>query len=172
MTCERIEELLSAYLEGELAGPDKAAVAAHLAACPGCAELAGLMRDALGAMAGFPEGAPSPGLMAALYAIPERKAARWRRVRAIREFLARPALQPVYAAFTVLLIAVTFVLYHPEAQGLRKAIDVQFHKGVGTVEKLYASAGGLKGEIRAVSADVIKSFKNLDLLKGGEEKKE
>ena len=32
MTCERIEELLSAYLEGELAAAEKAEVAAHLAA--------------------------------------------------------------------------------------------------------------------------------------------
>ena len=171
MTCERIEGLLSAYLEGELAGPDRAEVAAHLAACPACAELAGLMKDALGAMSGFPEAEPSPGLLAGLYAIPERKAAKRRWVRTVQDFLTRPALQPVYAAFTVLLLVVTFVLYHPEAGGIRKQGSVQFHKGVGTVEKLYASAGGLKGEIRAVSADLVKSFNNLDLLKGGEEKK-
>lgn len=171
MTCERIEELLSGYLEGELAGPESAAVAAHLAACPACAELAGLMKETLGAVTGFPEAEPSPELMAALYAIPERKAARKRWFRAVPEFLARPALQPVYAAFTVLLIALTFVLFHPEGRGIRKGVSVQFHKGVGAVEKLYANAGGLGSEIRAVSANFIKSFKNLDLLKGGEEKK-
>jgi len=170
MTCERIEELLSAYLEGELAEAMRVEVAAHLAICAGCAGLVDLMKATAAAMAGFPEVTPSDELMAGLYGIPERKAARKRWFRPLFDYLARPALQPVYAAFTVLFMALSFVLLHPEGRGIRKAIDVQFHKGIGTVEKLYAEAGGIKGEIGAFSANVVKSLNTLDLLKGSEEK--
>ena len=170
MTCERIEELLSAYLEGDLAAAEKAEVDAHLAGCAECSGLAALMREALAAAAAFPEVEPSPELLAGLYAIPEAKREKKRFFQPVFDWLGRPALQPVYAAATGLLIVLSFVLFHPEGRGIRKAIDVQFHRGVGTVEKLYADAGGLKGEIKAVSANVVKSFNTLGLLKGDEKK--
>jgi len=168
MTCQRIEELLSAYLEGELAAGEKAEVDGHLAACPGCASLAALMRETTGALGAFPEAEPSPELMAKLYAIPAEKRERKRWFRPVFDFLTRPALQPVYAAFTILLVAVSFVLFHPGGRGIRKQIDLTFHRGIGTVEKLYAGAGTLKGEIGAFSANVVKSFDTLGLLKGDE----
>ena len=172
MTCERTEGLLSAYLEGELAAAERAGVEAHLAACPACAGLLGLLKETLAATAGFPDAEPSAGLMARLYAIPETAAAgRKPFFRPIFDWLGRPALQPVYAALTAVFIALSFVLFHPEGRGIRKQVSVQFHRGVGTVEKLYADAGGLKGEVRAVSADVLKSFNTLGLL-GGDEKKQ
>jgi hypothetical protein len=174
MTCERIEELLSAYLEGELAAAERTEVEAHLAACPSCAELAGLMRKAMAAAAAFPETEPSPELMAGLYAIPKAgaaKAPKKRFFRSVFGWLSRPALQPVYAALAGLFMILSFVLFHPEGRGIRKAIDVQFHRGIGTVEKLYADAGGLKGEIRSVSAEFVKSINTLGLLKGDDSKK-
>jgi len=170
MTCERIEELLSAYLEGELAPAEKAEVEAHLARCAECAELAALMRDEIAAAAAFPEIEPSPELLARLYAIPETRREKKRFLQPLFDWLGRPALQPAYAAATGFLIVLSFVLFHPEGRGIRKAIDVQFHRGVGTVEKLYADAGGIKGEIRAVSASFVKSFNTLGLLKGDEKK--
>lgn len=175
MTCQRIEELLSAYLEGELRTAERAEVEAHLAGCPECAELAALMREETAAAAAFPQVEPSAELMARLYAVAEAergKSAGKRRVfRPIFDWLSRPALQPAYAAATGLLIVLTFVLFHPEGRGIRKAIDVQLHRGIGTVEKLYADAGGLKGEIKAASAGVVKSFNSLGLLQGDENKK-
>jgi hypothetical protein len=171
MTCERIEELLSAYLEGELAAAEKAEVEAHLSRCAECAELAALMRDEIAAAAAFPEIEPSPELLAGLYAIPEAKREKKRFFQPVFDWLARPALQPVYAAATGLLIVLSFVLFHPEGRGIRKAIDVQFHRGIGTVEKLYADAGGLKGGINAVSAGVVKSFNSLGLFQGDENTK-
>ena len=174
MTCQRIEKQLSAYLEGELAAGERAEVERHLAACADCAELLGLMRETMTATDGFPEAEPSAALMARLYGIPEGKAAKAAKKRFLRtafEWLARPALQPAYAAATGFLIVLCFVLFHPEGRGIRKAIDVQLHRGIGTVEKLYADAGGIKGEIRAVSAGVVKSFNSLGLLQGSENKK-
>jgi hypothetical protein len=102
--------------------------------------------------------------------VPESKKARKPFFRPVFEWLGRPALQPIYAAASGMLIVLSFVLFHPEGRGIRKAIDVQFHRGIGAVEKLYADAGGLKGEFRAVSANVVKSFNTLGLLKGDEKK--
>jgi predicted anti-sigma-YlaC factor YlaD len=168
MTCQRIEELLSAYLEGELAAAEKAAVDAHLAACPECAALAALLKEMTGAMADFGEAEPSPALLSELYAIPAARREKKRLFRLVLDGLTRPALQPVYAAFTVLFIAVSFVLFHPEGRGIRKQFDLTFHRGIGTVEKLYAGAGTLKSEVGSFAGSVVKSIKTLDLLKGGE----
>ncbi|MEN6560683.1 MAG: zf-HC2 domain-containing protein [Acidobacteriota bacterium] len=171
MTCERIEELLSAYLEGELGPAGKAEVEAHLAACPACAEFAGLMKEGLEAAAGFPEIEPSPALVARLYAIPEKARERKSAARTVFDWLTRPSLQPVYAAATAVLIVLSFVLFHPEGQGIRKRIDVGLHRGIGTVEKLWADAGTLKGQVGALTGNVIKSFNTLGLLGDKEAKK-
>ncbi len=170
MTCERVEGLLSAYLEGELGAAERAETEIHLAACPDCAGLLEALREVTGAMAVFPEAEPSPALMARLYGIPGERAGRKRGVRAAIDLLVRPALQPVYAAFTVLLVALSFVLFHPEGQAVRKTIDVQLHRGVGTVEKLYAEAGSIKSGLGEFTGNVIRSFKDFDLLKAGEDK--
>jgi predicted anti-sigma-YlaC factor YlaD len=169
MTCERFEELLSATLEGELAAAVKAEVDTHLAACPKCAALLALMKEMTGAMAAFPEAEPSPALLSSLYAIPAAKREKKSLFRPVFDWLTRPALQPVYAAFTVLFVAVSFVLFHPEGRGIRKQFDLTFHRGIGTAEKLYAGAGSLKSEVGSFAGNVFKSIKTLDLLKGGEE---
>ena len=171
MTCQRIEELLSAYLEGGLAETERAEMESHLAACPACAELAALMKETMAAAAAFPEVEPSPELVARLYAIPEAVREKKRVFRPAFEWLTRPALQPVYAALTGLFIVLSFVLFHPEGRGIRKQIDIQFHRGIGTVEKLYADAGTIKGEVGAFAGNVVKSFNTLGLL-GGNEKKQ
>lgn len=170
MTCERFEELLSAYLEGALPPAERAEMDAHRAACPACAELAGLVRETVAAAAAFPEAEPSPALMARLYDIPEGRSARKRLFRPVFDWLARPALQPVYAGVAGLFLVVSFVLFHPEGRGIRKQINIEFHRGVGAVEKLYADAGSLKGDIKALSANVVKSFDALGLLGGNENK--
>jgi hypothetical protein len=119
-------------------------------------------------MAAFPEAEPSPALLSSLYAIPAAKREKKGFFRPAFDWLTRPALQPVYAAFTVLFVAVSFVLFHPGGRGIRKQFDVTFHRGIGTVEKLYAGAGSLKSEVGSFAGDVVKSIKTLDLLKGGE----
>lgn len=170
MTCEHIEELLSAYIEGELGAAEKTGVESHLAACPACAKLLAGLREVTGAMASFPAAEPSPTLLARLYGIPERKAEKKKRLRPVFDSLTRPALQPVYAAFTILFVALSFVLFHPGGSGIRKQIDLKLHRGIGTVEKLYAEAGTIKGELEVFSGNVVKSFKSLDLLKDNEDK--
>jgi hypothetical protein len=119
----------------------------------------------MAAAAAFPEVEPSPAVYARLYAIPEAKRERRSLVRPLFEWLARPALQPVYAALAGLIAVLSFVLFHPEGQAIRKKIDIGLHRGLGTVEKLYADAGMIKGEVHALAGNVIKSFDALGLAR-------
>jgi anti-sigma factor RsiW len=167
MTCERIEELLSAYLEGELSGAEKREVEAHLAGCPSCAELLSFLRETQGALSSLPEIEPSPALMAKLYAIPEKKSY----FKPVVRFLLRPDLQPVYAAFSVLFLALSFIFFTPQGSGVRKEIDRRLHQGYSQVEKLYAEAGSLTDEVGSLTTSVVDSIKNLNPLKGQEDKK-
>lgn len=165
MICRRAEELLSLYLDGELGTEEKKALDAHLESCPSCALLLSALEETREALVGFPELEPHPGLLSKLYAIPEKRKV----FKPIFDFLLRPALQPVFAAFSVLFIALSFLVFHPEGRGIRKFIDRHLHLGYSKVEKLYVEAGGLKGHIASYSNTVINSFKSLNPLKGKEE---
>ncbi len=167
MTCERFEELLSAYLEGGLSGEEKREMDGHLAACSSCAELLSLFRETQGALAGFPELEPGPALMAKLYAIPEKK----KFFQPVFDFLVRPDLQPVFAALSVLFIAVSFVFFAPQGRGIHKALDRQLHLGYSQVEKLYAKAESVTDEFGSIKNTVVDSIKTLNPIKGQEDKK-
>jgi anti-sigma factor RsiW len=167
MTCERFEELLSAYLEGEVSPEEKREMDAHLAACSACAELLTVFRETQEALRGFPELEPGPALMDRLYAIPEKK----RLFRPVFDFLLRPSLQPVFAALSALFIAISFVFFLPQGRGIQKAIDRQLHLGYSQVEKLYAKAGSVTDELGSLKNTVVDSIKTLSPSKGQEEKK-
>ncbi len=167
MTCERFEELLSAYLEGELGPAERAEMDAHRAGCAACAELYAIFLETHEALAGFPEAEPSADLMARLYAIPEKKSF----FKPVFRFLLRPDLQPVFAALSVLVIAVSFVFTAPQGRGIRKALDRQIHLGYSEVEKLYAKAGSLTDELGSLKTTVADSIKTLDPRKGQEDQK-
>jgi anti-sigma factor RsiW len=167
MNCERIEELLSSYLERDLSPEDKREVEAHLEICPSCAELLAALRETQEALAGFPELEPSPALMVKLYAIPEKK----RFFKQAFDFLLRPSLQPVFAAFSTLFIALSFVFFLPQGRGIQKALNRQLHLGYSQVEKLYAKAGSFTDELGSIKDSVVDSLKTLNPLKGQEEKK-
>ena len=171
MTCDRFEELLSAYLEGELSPEEKRDMDAHLGSCPACAELLSLFRASQGALAAFPEAEPSPALMAKLYAIPDAIPEKKRFFEPVFDFLLRPSLQPVFAALSALFIAVSFVFFLPQGRGIQKAIDRQLHLGYSQVEKLYAKAGSLTDELGSLKNGVVDSIKALTPEKGQEDKK-
>ena len=164
MTCKRFEELLSAYVEGELSAEERREMDGHIASCPACAELLAFFREAEGAMAALPEVEPGPDLMAKLYAIPEKRS----KFRVVLDFLVRPDLQPVFAALSVLVIALSFVFFTPQGRGVQKAIDRQIHAGYSQVEKLYAKAGSVTGELNSLKTNVVDSLKNLAPEKGQE----
>lgn len=164
MTCKRFEELLSAYVEGELSAEERSEMDGHIAACPACAELLAFFREAGEALAGFPEIEPEPELMSRLYAIPEKKS----KLRDIFGFLVRADLQPVFAALSVFVIAISFVFFMPQGRGIQKAVDRQIHLGVSQVEKLYAKAGSVTGDLGSLKTSVVDSLKKLAPEKGQE----
>jgi anti-sigma factor RsiW len=165
MNDAHVEELLSAYLEGELDKSRSADVGRHLASCPDCGLLLESMKDARQALGALPELEPSPALLRKLYAIPEK-----RRFRLVPDFLLRPSLQPVFAGATALLVFISFLAFSSGGRAFQKSINRQLHVGYGKAERLYAKAGSLTDEMGSYKETILGSLKNVKLLKkGGEE---
>lgn len=159
------EELLSAYLEGELDESRAAEVGRHLASCPNCRPLFESMKEAREALGALPEMEPSPALLQRLYAIPEKK-----RFRLVPDFLLRPSLQPLFAGATVLLVFISFLAFSSGGRTFKKSINRQLHVGYSKAERLYAKAGSLTDEMGSYKETILGSLKNMKLLKkGGEE---
>ncbi|NMD09723.1 MAG: hypothetical protein GYA74_00955, partial [Acidobacteria bacterium] len=55
MSCNRIEELLPGFLDGDLGPGERAMVEDHLRTCPACASLLALLGETDAALASFPE---------------------------------------------------------------------------------------------------------------------
>lgn len=159
MACDKIEELLTAYADGELGPDERAVVERHLEACPDCAGLLAALRTADAALARFPEVEPPADLSEKLYAIPAR-----RRFRLGLDVLLRPALQPALAAAAVFLTLFTFYLFSPAKAQINKAVSRQFHLGYSQVEKLYAKAGSLTDSLGGFADDVLVSLKKINPL--------
>lgn len=158
------EELLSAYLEGDLDESRSADLCRHLASCSDCRLLLKSLKDLREALEALPELEPSPALLRKLYAIPQR-----RRFRLFPEFLLRPSLQPVFAGATVLLVFISFLAFSSGGRAFQKSINRQLHVGYSKAEKLYAKAGSLTDEMGSYKQTVLDSLKNIKLLKKGEE---
>lgn len=159
-------ERLSEYLEGGLDNRLKAEVEAHLAGCRECASLLEAMRDAREALSSLPELEPSPDLLRKLYSIPERK----KRFRLVRDLLLRPALQPVFAGATGLMIFISFLAFTPAGHTLQKGFNRQVHAGFGRIERLYVKAGAIPDKIGAGKENLLGSLRSVDILGlGGEQ---
>lgn len=164
MGCESIEELLSPYLEDDLTLEQKQTVEDHLHTCSSCAELLSLMREARASLSFFPEVEVSEELAEKLYALPHKR----RKLRFIPDVLLRPSFQPVLAAVTVLLVIVSFYMFHPQRSAINRSIERQFHIGVSKVEKIYAEAESITRSLGEYKDDLLVSLKNLRLFRGNE----
>jgi len=165
MTCERIEELLSAFLEGGLGPAEKELVESHLAGCPDCADLLYVLGRARKALAGFPELEVSPGLQARLAAIPERK----KKFSVSFDFLLKPSLQPVFAAGAVFMTLLSFYLFSPDKKNIDRAIDLKIHSGYSQAEKFIAKAGSFTDRLGDTAQNVFVTVKSWKLFGGNEE---
>jgi len=162
MDCERIEELLSSHLEGELSAAEKSLAEAHLRTCRDCAVLFSALRDARAALSDFPEVEVSQSLMSRLYAIPEKK----KKYSFSLDFLLKPSLQPIFTAATVLLTITSFYLFSPDKKSIDRMIDLKIHQGYSQVEKLYAKAGSLTDRLGDYKNTVLGSLKNWKIFGG------
>jgi hypothetical protein len=165
MTCERIEELLSAFLEGELGQAEKALVESHLAGCPDCTALLAVLSRTQQALADFPELDVSPGLKARLAAIPEQK----KKFSFSFDFVLKPSLQPVFAAATIFMTLLSFYLFNPDKKNIDRAIDQKIHSGYSQVEKLYAKTGSFTDRLGDTADNVFVSVKNWKVFGGNED---
>ncbi|OGD22044.1 MAG: hypothetical protein A2W03_15760 [Candidatus Aminicenantes bacterium RBG_16_63_16] len=162
MTCDRIEELLSPYLEGELGDEERRLVDLHLEECPDCRLLFAALNGTRAALRGFPELEISEGLRARLQAIPRKK----KRLGAALDFLIRPALQPVFATAAVFMTLVSFYLFGPYKAAIDRSINRKIHHGYSQVEKLYVKAGSFRDRLEASTGSLVVSIKNLPIFGG------
>ncbi|MDW7761095.1 MAG: zf-HC2 domain-containing protein [Acidobacteriota bacterium] len=160
MTCNRMEELFSAYLEGGLEIGEQHRFEAHLRSCPECADLLERMKSLTESLAGFPEVDVPPRLVERLRGIPIRR----RTFRLFTDLLLRPSLQPLYAAAAGLLVLVSALAFHPDGPRIRREIDRRIHLGYAQAERLVARAGGLTGELSAYTETTFDKVKNLPVL--------
>lgn len=157
MKCERIEELLSPYIENELSSKEKREVKTHLKECEHCSTLLSFMKVTTESLADLPELEVSEILLNKLYSIPSKK----KKIRFTFDFLFRPSLQPVYTIASIFLILVSFYFFHPDRNFINKTIDRQIHLGYSKIEELYVNAGSLKDNLGVYTNNFLRSLKKI-----------
>ena len=165
MLCERIEDLLSPYLEGELSPEERSAVESHLKTCESCSKLLALMRETTDSLATLPELEVSSELLESLHTIPTSK----RRFRFSLDFLLRPALQPALVAATVLLTVASSYLFNPNRASINRSINRQAHLGYSKVERLYAKAESFTDKFGAYKDNILFSLNKINPFGGNED---
>ena len=168
MKCERIEELLSPYLEDELSPEEKGAVAKHLKTCESCSLLFSYMEETRESLAGIPELEVSENLLDRLYSISSKKKRFKLRLPSF-DFLVRPSLQPVLTVATIMLIMVSFYFFGPNKSSIDKSISRQIHLGYSKIETLYARAESFTASLGEHKDNILVSLKNIKLLGGNED---
>jgi len=168
MKCERIEELLSPYLEDELSPEEKGAVVEHLKTCESCSLLFSYMEETRESLAGIPELQVSENLLDRLYSISSKKKRFKLRLPSF-DFLVRPSLQPVLTVATIMLIMISFYFFGPNKSSIDKSISRQIHLGYSKIERLYAKAESFTASLGEHKDNILVSLKNIKLLGGNED---
>ncbi|MGE5579554.1 MAG: DUF4349 domain-containing protein [Bacillota bacterium] len=105
MSCQVYEEMLSAYIDGELSAQDKEALEAHLAACGSCRSALSELRAVKAALASVPEEEVPPGLheMIMCSAIIEKRGFFARLSERLSKWTARQWIPAVAAAMVLVM---------------------------------------------------------------------
>lgn len=165
MDCRECEELLSLYLEDQLAPDDRISIEKHLRSCPTCLKLHSLLKETGAALKGFPEVDISHSLLERLYETPAGK----RKFSFSPDFLLRPALQPVLAAASIILILVSFYMFHPDKNVIDKTINREIHRGYSKIGQLYTKAESFALALFDQKDTLLDSLKNSKIIRGKEE---
>ncbi|MBM3295427.1 MAG: hypothetical protein FJY82_13035 [Candidatus Aminicenantes bacterium] len=165
MRCDRVQDLLPAYTENDLAAADRSLVEGHCGSCPDCAAWLAALREADGALAGFPEVEPGPALLERLYRLPSETVRR----RPVLEFFLRPSLQPVFTAAAVLMTLLSLYFLNPDRRAFDRTVVRQFHRGLSRVEKLYVGAGAVTDSLGAYAGSVFTALKAMNPLERNKE---
>jgi hypothetical protein len=165
MRCENIKELLFSYLDNELSPDERKAVDRHLVQCRDCAALLALYREMQESLTQFPEVEPSQELLERIYEIPNRP-----RLFSFSIFL-RPALQPVLAAATAMMLLGSFYFFHPDRQRINDDLNRSLHMGYSKIERIYAQAEAFTASLGKYKNDFLVSLDRLNPFnKDGEQK--
>jgi len=165
MDCERVEELLSSYVEGELVAEERRLFELHLGSCTGCRGLLaalGETRSALGAITELEVGEP---LRARLRAIPAGR----KRFSFNLDFLVKPSLQPAFGAAAIVMTLVSFYLFGPYKADVDRTVDRAVHQGYSQAEKLFVKAGLVRDRLEDRTDSLLASLKNLELFEGSQD---
>jgi len=168
MKCEKIEGLLSPYLEDELSPEEKGTVAKHLKTCENCSLLFSYMEETKESLEGIPELEVNENLLDRLYSISSKKK-RFRLSFPSFDFLVRPSLQPVLTVATIMLIMISFYFFGPNKSSIDKSISRQIHLGYSKIERLYARAESFTASLGEHKDNILVSLKNIKLLGGNED---
>lgn len=165
MDCERIEELLSLYLEDELSEEEKSTVNSHVKACPACSSLLTLLRQTKESLSRFPEAEPSVSLLNRLYEIPQKK----RKFTWVLDFWLRPSLQPVLATVTGVFLVLSFYMFHPQRNMVLESIDRQIHLGYSKAGHLFTKAESFADSLGAQKDSLLITLNTINPLDKNEE---
>lgn len=165
MKCEKIEEVLSSFLDGDLSPEEKNAVEEHLKTCAKCSLLYSFMEEIKESLADFPEVNISENLFDRLHSIPTQK----KKSRLSLDFFLRPSLQPVLTGATILLTLLSFYIFNPNRNRIDKSINRQIHLGYSKIERLYAKADSLKDSLGEYKDSLLVSVKKINIFGESEE---
>ena len=160
MKCKRIENLLPSYGEGTLGPKEKMLVEAHLAECPDCVRLLGLLRDTEAALTGFPELKVSRGLLRKLYGLPAQE----KTTTPKYGFFVRLVRQPAFVPAAALVVAAAIFVTSPDRDAILRTINRQAHIGYSKVGRVYAHAGSLLDKLNSYKEDALVSLKRINPL--------
>jgi hypothetical protein len=154
-TCEQTEARLSDYLDGLLAGPERTALEAHVAACAECAPLVASVRGLVSEMRAMEEVELPPRLV---YEIldktlgPRETLSIWQAIRNLLRGVASPKFAygaaSVFATCLVLVGASGFSLHKPKLADLRPA--TVYHYADQRVHLAYARTVKYVSDMRVV----------------------
>jgi hypothetical protein len=159
MNCEHIKQLISPYLDQELSFEENEKFERHIHRCPECRELLEHMRSAQAALSEWPQLEVSPELHVRLAEIGATRKKTWFQLNF--DVLFRPALQPVMAAFTVMLTLLSLFLMHPDREKIEQSLDRQLHIGYSKIQRLYVRAESFTDFLAVYKDNVVHSIKNI-----------
>ncbi len=154
-TCEQVEARLSDYLDGLLAGPERAAFEAHATSCEECAPLLASVRELVGGMHEMEEVEVPPRLV---YTIldktlgPRETVSAWQALRNVLRGLRSPkfvyGVASVFATLLVLVTATGFSFRRPKLADLRPT--TVYHVADRKVHMVIASSVKYVSDLRVV----------------------
>ncbi|RFT15341.1 MAG: hypothetical protein OP8BY_0450 [Candidatus Saccharicenans subterraneus] len=165
MNCDKVQLLLSDYLEGELQLGLKRELEDHLSACPDCARLLEATRSLASEWPRLPEIEPPAGLIHKLYLIPETASRRKKAWSFGWKFWLSPAFQPVLTALTVVLVVFSLLTFTTPGRSLKKTAALELRRTYSLAQKTLVRAGVLKDKLQGYRENFIASLEAKNIYK-------